>query len=119
QEDFQPELLCAVFDGKRSKEARTKIFADYKAHRKETTDDLINQIIEANTFCKLMGIPILSCEGVEADDTIASVTKWATSQHMEVFICTQDKDLAQLVEKKVSLINPHKDNLIIDEQKVE
>jgi DNA polymerase I len=118
-EDFQPEYIMAVFDGKRSKESRTELYAEYKAHRKETSDDLIQQIIEANTFCKLMGIPILSVEGVEADDTIASVTKWAKTQASEVFICTQDKDLAQLVDKHVHLINPHKDNLLVDEKKVE
>ena len=119
KDDFQPHHVVAVFDGERSKESRTALYPAYKAHRQATPLDLIAQIREAELFCKYMGIPTLTAVGVEADDTIASITKWATPVTEKIFICTQDKDLAQLVDEKVFLINQHKDNLLIDEKKVE
>lgn len=119
KDDFHPEYLVAVFDGARNKEARTNLYADYKAHRQTTPPDLILQINEAKRFCDLMGIPTIAAEGVEADDTIGSITKWAKDKVEKIFICTQDKDLAQLVDHKTFVLNLHKDNLLIDEKKVE
>jgi len=114
---FQPKHLVAIFDGPKSKESRTKLYAAYKAHRQVTPPDLIAQILEAEQFCHLMGIPTLSLPGVEADDTIASCVAWARPHAQKIYVCTSDKDLAQLVDAKVNLLNQFKENLIIDEAK--
>src|SRR6185295_9474587 len=100
KDEFHPEYLVSIFDGERSKESRTKIYADYKAHREHAGQDLIAQILEAEHFCHLAGISSLSMKGVEADDTIASVVEWGKKQAKEVYIVTQDKDLMQLVDDR-------------------
>lgn len=119
KEQFHPEHIVAVFDAERNKESRVKLYSEYKAHRKPTPDDLIRQILEAQEFCTLMGIPMLAVPGVEADDTMASVATWAKEERAQVFISTGDKDMAQLVDDSIRLINPHKDYMVIDAQKVE
>lgn len=119
QHEFQFKHCCAIFDGEHSKQARTKLYSAYKAHREVTPPDLIMQMLEAEQFCHLMGIPTLALKGVEADDSIASVVEWGKHHAKKIFICTQDKDMAQLVDDKVNLLNQHKENLIIDPKKVE
>jgi DNA polymerase-1 len=116
---FNPKHLVAIFDGQKSKESRTKLFAAYKAHREITPPDLIAQILEAEHFCRLMGIPTLALPGVEADDTIGACVTWAHERAKKIYVCTSDKDLAQLVDEKVVLLNQFKENLIIDEAGVE
>ena len=69
-------------------------------------------------FCEIAGIPLLSVPGVEADDTIGSIARWAEKKGIDVFLCSSDKDLCQLVSDKIFIINPHKDNLLIDRAKV-
>ena len=118
-DSFHPEYIAAIFDGPRSKAFRTNLYSEYKAHRKTTPEDLIQQIEETKTFCNFMSIPQITSDGVEADDTIASIATWAKNQGAKVFICTGDKDLAQLVDDHITIINPHKDNLIVDRKKVE
>lgn len=118
-EQFQIEHVVAIFDGPKNKESRLALYKDYKAHRKPTPLDLVQQIQDTKTFCDIMGIPSISAPHVEADDTIASITSWAKSSHTHVYICSGDKDLAQLVDDQVTIINPHKDNLLIDSKKVE
>jgi len=117
--DFQPVYVAAVFDGEKSKESRTSLYKEYKAHRKPTPDELITQINEAKRFCDLAGIQSLNVSGVEADDTIASITKWAKEAGMNVCIVTSDKDLAQLIDETTYIVNPHKDYLHVDSQKAE
>lgn len=82
-------------------------------------DDLVFQLQQAIEFCKIAEFPHLWIEGVEADDTIGSVVKWAQTQDATTYIITGDKDLCQLVNKSTFVINPSKDNLLIDEKKVE
>lgn len=117
QEQFKPEYIAAIFDAPGSKDSRLAIYSDYKAHRKPTPNELIDQIILAQEFCTLSGIPMLAKPGVEADDTIGSVATWAKDQGLDVYICTSDKDMAQLVDDKIKIIQLHKDNLIIDAEK--
>jgi DNA polymerase-1 len=117
--ECSPKYIAAIFDGERSKEARLAIYKEYKAHRSQVAIDLIQQIAETQKFCTLMGLPMLACKGVEADDTIASVTMWAKANGFRVAIVTSDKDLAQLVDEHVVLINPHKEMLVVDIKKVE
>jgi DNA polymerase I len=115
--DFQPKYVAAIFDGEKSKEVRTKLYPEYKAHRKPTPDELIMQIQEAKRFCTLCGIATISAPGVEADDTIASVTAWAKNEGLHVCIVTSDKDLAQLIDETTTILNPHKDYLQVDAEK--
>lgn len=117
--DFNPEHLVAVFDGPKGGQAREAIYKDYKAHRAAMPPDLLHQIHWAKQFCDLMGIANLCVPGVEADDTMGSIAVWAKNPETHIYLCTSDKDLAQLVDDKVSLLNTHKDNLVLGPKEVE
>jgi len=117
--DFQPDHLVAVFDGPQNKQARVAMYEHYKSNRKGMPEDLGPQLELALRFCEYAGIPYLSEAGVEADDLIGAITKWAERGESDVFICSSDKDLAQLVSNRVSMIHTHKENLIIDRDQVE
>lgn len=117
--DFHPDHLIAVFDGPQNIQKREAIYKDYKAHRAKMPPDLLHQIKWAETFCNYMGIANLSVTGVEADDTMGSIAVWAEQHETKVFLCTSDKDMAQLVNDNVSLLNTHKDNLILGPKEVE
>ncbi len=112
--DFAPEYVVAIFDGPENKRERTALYKEYKSHRKGMPEDLFPQWEYARTFCDLAGIPSLAIEGVEADDTMGSIAVWAEQQGALVFLCSTDKDLSQLVNDKVHIINPYKDHLVID-----
>lgn len=116
--DFHPQHIIAVFDGPNGIEKRKKLFANYKAQRAKMPEDLRYQIGWAQEFCDLAGIASLSIPEVEADDTMGSIAKWAASQGVKVFLCTSDKDLCQLVDKQVSILNTHKDNLILGPEEI-
>lgn len=116
--EFPTDYFIAVFDGPDNKRSRTAIYSEYKSHRERMPEDLLPQLENALKFCEIAGIPHLSIEGVEADDTIGTIAKWAENKGAEVFICSSDKDLCQLVSDKISVINPGKDNLLIDREKV-
>lgn len=116
--DFAPTHLIAVFDGPDNKKSRKDIYGEYKAHRTEMPADLFPQLEKAVAYCEMASIPILMIPGIEADDTMGSIAKWAELQGADVFICSSDKDLCQVVSNKISVINAHKDNLIINPLKV-
>lgn len=118
-QDFHPEHLVAVFDGPRGGEKRKKIYPEYKAHRVAMPEDLRYQIDWAQQFCDLWGIPKLVIPGVEADDTMGTIAKWAETLGTHVYLCSSDKDLCQLVNERVSVLNTHKENLILDPKGVE
>ena len=111
--EFHPTHIVAVFDGPGNADSRTKIYADYKAHRKKMPDDLRYQIAWAEQFCHLMGIAQLKIPGVEADDTIGSVAQWAAQEGATAYMCTADKDMCQLVTDKIFVLNTFKENLIL------
>ena len=117
--DFSPENLVAVFDGPNNKKARLEIYPEYKSNRIAMPEDLFPQLGLAHTYCKHAGIPYLSEPGVEADDMIGVIAKWAEKNDTKVFICSSDKDLCQLVSDTTFMLNTHKNNLLIDRQKVE
>ncbi len=117
--DFDPKYVVAVFDGPGGKGPREKIYAAYKAHRKAMPEDLRYQIKWAQEFCDLIGIPKLVVPDVEADDTMGSVAVWGKKEHATVYLCTSDKDMAQLVNDHVFILNTHKENLLLDKIKVE
>ncbi len=117
--DFHPEHIVAVFDGPQNAAPRKAIYAAYKAHRAVMPPDLRYQIDWAKKFCELMGIPHLDIPLVEADDTMGSVALWAAHQVAQAYLCTSDKDMCQLVGNHISILNTHKENLILDAKKVE
>lgn len=116
-ESFKPDYLACVFDGPDNKRQRKALYEHYKSHRTRMPDDLFPQIELAVEFCKLKGVQTFMVEGVEADDTIGTLAQWAKKDN-NVFICSSDKDLCQLVEERVKVVHLHKDNLIVDEDKV-
>jgi DNA polymerase-1 len=116
--EFSPHYLVCVFDGPDNKKSRQALFADYKMHRKGAPEDLFPQFEWAHQYCQLAGIPILCLEGIEADDTMASVAIWAEKKGAHVYLCSSDKDLTQLVNPHISVLHTHKNNLLIDAQGV-
>lgn len=117
--DFQPTHLLAVFDGPKNGKKRLEIYPEYKAHRSATPQDLPYQITWAQDFCLMMGIPYLNIPEVEADDTIGTAAKWAEKQGAEVYICSTDKDLGQLVNERIFMLNTRKDNQITGIKEIE
>ena len=111
--DFGPDNLVVVIDGPDNKQKREALYSEYKSHRKESPQDLYPQIDLSEEFCKLYGISTLRIPGVEADDTIGAIAKHFKDK-FEIIICSSDKDLCQLVEDGVSLLNPFKENLKLD-----
>jgi len=117
--DFHPDNIVAVFDGPSSIEKRKKIYAEYKAQRTAMPEDLRYQIGWTQEFCDLHGIPRIVIPGVEADDTMGAISTWAGNAGFKVYLCTGDKDLCQLVNDNVFILNTHKDNLILGKKEVE
>lgn len=117
--DFSPEYMLAAFDGPEGKKARVEMYEGYKAGRVSAPEDLPHQFELAAEFCDIFGIPKLVVPGVEADDVMGSVTQFAIQQGFDVFLCTGDKDMCQLVGDHVFVLQTHKENLLVDAKKVE
>ena len=138
RQDFHPRYFAAVFDVSgevfRDERARamkplrkwngkTQSFEDvsyegYKANRATMPEDLRRQIPYIRRALEALRIPILEAEGFEADDVIGTLAREAADQKHEVFIVSGDKDMMQLVTPTVKILNPQKDNLILDPAKV-
>ncbi len=101
---YNPSHMAVVFDAK-GKTFRDDIYSEYKAHRPPMPDDLRSQIAPLHKIVEAMGFPIIVLEGVEADDVIGTLSKQASEQGIETVISTGDKDMAQLVNTHVTLIN--------------
>jgi DNA polymerase-1 len=99
-QDESPEYLGVSFD-LAAPTFRHDLFEDYKAHRPEIPEDLIQQIPKIKEFLKIMNVPIYELEGYEADDILATLAKKAEQQDMKTVIVSSDKDLLQLVSDKV------------------
>lgn len=102
--DYQPEYMAVVFDAK-GKTFRDEIYAEYKATRQEMPNDLAKQIEPIHQIIRSMGLPLIMIEGVEADDVIGTLAAHASKAKMKTLISTGDKDIAQLVDQDVTLIN--------------
>ena len=114
-EDYSEEKLIVIFDAAREN-FRNKIYKDYKANRGETPEDLIPQFDLIKSCVKAFNIPQLEIEGFEADDIIATYTNLATKINISSLIVSSDKDLMQLVNDKVQMLDPMKNKKIgIDE----
>ncbi len=116
--DYQPELMAVVFDAK-GKTFRNDMYEEYKAHRPPMPDELRSQIEPIHNIIRAMGIPMLVIEGVEADDVIGTLCRQASAKQMNTLVSTGDKDMAQLVDEHVTLINTMTDTLMTPDSVVE
>ena len=134
RQDFSPHFFAAVFDvsGKvfrddralaigtlRKWNSKTKCFEEvgyegYKAKREAMPEDLRRQIPYIRRSLEVFRIPILEAEGFEADDVIGTLSCRAAERGHDVFIVSGDKDMMQLVNERVKVLNPQKDNLVLD-----
>jgi len=112
-EEYKPENIAVVFDAK-GKTFRNDIYKEYKATRPPMPDELRSQIAPLYELVEALGYPMIIIPDVEADDVIGSYAKIATEQKVDTLISTGDKDLAQLVNPHVTLINTM-NNLVMDE----
>ena len=103
-DEEQPQNVAVIFDAK-GKTFRHEMYTDYKANRPPMPDDLQVQIEPLHQLIKALGIPLLSVPDVEADDVIGTLAINAAAEKFRVLISTGDKDMAQLVDERISLIN--------------
>ena len=138
RKDFAPEYICAVFDlsgptfrAQQAKEMKLKKFDKeagayvdvaydgYKANRTAMPEDLAQQVPYIRQALDIYRIPIVGVQGFEADDVIGTLAREAAEQGYPVYVVSSDKDMLQLVNEQVCVLNPPKDNLICDRGKVE
>ncbi len=139
RDDFSPEYLAAVFDVSaptfrdqqaeaitvvRKFDIKTQTFqqiqyAGYKANRAQMPEDLAQQLPYIRRALEAYRIPILESKGYEADDVIGTLAEKAAQQSYPVYVVSSDKDMLQLVNERICVLNPPKDNLICDAAKVE
>ena len=139
RKDFSPQYLAAVYDltgpvfrDERAKEMKSVRkwniktqqfdeidYAGYKANRTEMPTDLTQQLPYIRRALEAFRIPILSYEGFEADDVIGTLSCRLCDLGHKVYVVSSDKDMMQLVNEQVSILNPTKDNLVLDPAGVE
>jgi DNA polymerase-1 len=139
RKDFNPEYLAAVYDvgapvhrdtlalqlkdvkkfNIKTQQFEAVEYGGYKANRKETPPDLIQQQPYIRRALEAFRIPILYYEGYEADDVIGTLSCQLSALGHQVYVVSSDKDMMQLVNENVSILNPTKDNLILDPAGVE
>ena len=139
RDDFSPEYLAAVFDvaaptfRDTEAEAVTKVrkfdlktqtfqeveYRGYKANRSEMPGELVQQVPYIRRALEAYRIPIVELAGYEADDVIGTLARKAAAQSYLVYVVSSDKDMLQLVNDRVLVLNPPKDNLVCDARKVE
>lgn len=113
---YDPTHIAVVFDASGGS-FRNELYSEYKATREEMPENLRPQIEPIHTILKAMGLPLLCVDGVEADDVIGTLARQAEKENLEVLISTGDKDMAQLVSDKITLINTM-NNTILDPEGV-
>jgi len=104
RQQVHADYLACVFDAK-GKTFRDDMYAEYKANRKAMPDDLALQIEPIHQAVRALGWPVIEIEGIEADDVIATLARRATAHGLKTIVSTGDKDLAQLVDEHVTLVN--------------
>ncbi len=115
--DYRPDYLAVVFDAP-GKTFRHDLFPEYKTHRPPLDPQLVQQIEPLHACVRAMGLPLLQISGVEADDVIGTLTRQATARGLPVLIVSGDKDLAQLVDERVRMLDTMK-NVVTDAAGVE
>jgi len=109
--DYPESPMAVVFDAP-GKTFRDEMYSDYKAHRPPMPDDLRSQIKPLHACVKALGLPLLCIEGVEADDVIGTLAHHATQAGRDAVISTGDKDMAQLVNDHITLVNTMKEETL-------
>ncbi|WP_302140394.1 DNA polymerase I [Halomonas alkalicola] len=109
--DYPDSPMAVVFDAP-GKTFRDELFAEYKSHRPPMPDDLRSQVAPLHQCVKALGLPLLCIEGVEADDVIGTLARQATEAGRDAVISTGDKDMAQLVNAHITLVNTMKDETL-------
>ncbi|RTQ98936.1 DNA polymerase I [Halomonas nitroreducens] len=109
--DYPDSPMAVVFDAP-GKTFRDELFEQYKAHRPPMPDDLRSQVAPLHECVKALGLPLLCIEGVEADDVIGTLARRATEAGRDAVISTGDKDMAQLVNEHITLVNTMKDETL-------
>ncbi len=104
RQQIPAEYLACVFDAK-GKTFRDELYPEYKANRPPMPDDLARQLEPIREAARALGWPVLEIEGIEADDVIGTLARKAESRGVRTVISTGDKDLAQLVDEHVTLVN--------------
>jgi DNA polymerase-1 len=115
---YQPQYIAAIFESL-APTFRAESFADYKANRAEMPQDLGEQIPYIRRLLEALRIPILEFPGYEADDVIGAIACGEQARPLEVVIVSSDKDMLQLVNERVFMLNPMKDDEWYDAVKVE
>lgn len=108
---YKPTQMAVVFDAK-GPTFRNEMYSEYKAHRPPMPDDLRSQIAPLHSIIQAMGLPLLCISGVEADDVIGTLARQASAAGRHTLISTGDKDMAQLVDQHVTLINTMTNTLL-------
>ncbi len=103
--------MAVVFDAK-GKTFRDELFEQYKAHRPPMPDELRAQVAPLHECVRALGLPLLCIEGVEADDVIGTLARMATEAGRDAIISTGDKDMAQLVNEHITMVNTMKDETL-------
>jgi DNA polymerase-1 len=102
--DYDPQYMAVVFDA-RGKTFRHEMYSEYKANRPSMPEELAVQVEPLFALVRAMGLPLLQVSGVEADDVIGTLARQASANGMDTVISTGDKDMAQLVDEHVTLVN--------------
>ena len=102
--DYDPQYMAVVFDA-RGKTFRHEMYSEYKANRPSMPEELAVQVEPLHALVRAMGLPLLQVSGVEADDVIGTLARQASANGMDAVISTGDKDMAQLVDEHVTLVN--------------
>ena len=102
--EYEPDRIAVVFDA-RGKTFRDDLFEEYKANRPSMPEDLVPQVAPLKEVVQALGLPLLEVSGVEADDVIGTLATRASARGEDVVISTGDKDMAQLVNDHVTLLN--------------
>ena len=102
--DYDPSHLAVVFDAK-GKTFRDDLYSEYKAHRPPMPDEMRQQLDAIRSLVKALGMPLLEVPGVEADDVIGTLAQQGEKSGFDVTISTGDKDMAQLVNESVTMVN--------------
>ncbi len=116
-EEQKPDHVAMCFDRKEPT-FRHEQYKEYKAHRKPMPEELVKQIEPIKEFCRISKMAIFEKAGYEADDVIGTLAKQGEKAGYQVFIITGDKDAFQLVNDRIKILQPHKENLVYDAGKV-
>lgn len=117
QKDYDPTYMAVVFDAK-GKTFRDELYPEYKANRPPMPDELVSQLQPLHDVVRAMGLPLLMIDGVEGDDVMATLAAQAKAQGLEIVIATGDKDMTQVVDERVRLVDTM-NNAVLDIDGVE